>query len=356
MYNWSESVNTYGRGGLRIVEQHRLLIVVSLGFALLHILFLAIIHLGYDSTVFLPVYSSATLIAVLGCLCSFWHRSALLAGQLVIASLVLLCLTSMITAEGMSSPAAIGLVMVLPCAILVLGVNSLFYWGPIVMLGTAWIAWADFHSLIPEPDIPMKYRVVNQYIAFFSAVFGCTLMSWHFARTAESLVLTLDEDRLRHEYEATHDHLTGLPNRVRFERIARERLARAGTDRMQYSLLFLDINGFKLINDHYGHVVGDGLLVVLAERVNTWVGHADLFARLAGDEFVLLVSTEIDADKEARLVQQIRAVAHHPFIVNGHSLSVSVSLGVARAPGDTLDFSTLMHLADKRMYRNKYQV
>ena len=163
----------------------------------------------------------------------------------------------------------------------------------------------------------------------------------------------LENDRVKEQlrYQAYHDALTGLPNRLLFAEQVRQALTRRDRAREKPAVLFLDLDDFKTINDSLGHGAGDGLLVAVAERLRASVRPGDVVARLGGDEFaVLLDQTAIDAAERAakRLVQALRA----PFVLHGHEMSIHASIGIAGHYGaSTAD--ELLRNADVAMYSAK---
>jgi diguanylate cyclase (GGDEF)-like protein len=162
----------------------------------------------------------------------------------------------------------------------------------------------------------------------------------------------LENDRVKEQlrYQAYHDALTGLPNRLLFADQVRQALAR-GRPQDAPAVLFLDLDDFKTINDSLGHGAGDELLVAVAERLRSHVRPGDVVARLGGDEFaVLLERTEIDAAERAaeRLVRALRS----PFVLSGHEVSIHASIGIAGHFGaGTAD--ELLRNADVAMYSAK---
>ena len=150
------------------------------------------------------------------------------------------------------------------------------------------------------------------------------------------------ERRLRHQ--ATHDPLTELPNRrcfvERFEELA-------AATRPGAAVLFIDLDGFKLINDSYGHAAGDQLLVVAASRIGGCLGSSDVLARQGGDEFLALVLEDLDA-----VVEKILAVLEPPFVVDGHEVFISASVGVVEELAG-LDPERAAQRADIAMYAAK---
>jgi diguanylate cyclase (GGDEF)-like protein len=167
--------------------------------------------------------------------------------------------------------------------------------------------------------------------------------------------LKLEEEAKRQsQYRAEHDDLTGLPNRVRFLRRLDELLAArqgAGT----VAVLFLDLDGFKPVNDCHGHAAGDHVLAVIGERIRGAIRASDLAARLGGDEFVVAVPLA-DANEELllrRMSAVLSAAIAEPVEYQEYRLRVSVSIGAALCPRDAVGAEQLVHLADQNMYESK---
>lgn len=168
-------------------------------------------------------------------------------------------------------------------------------------------------------------------------------------------VLTDVEERRRaerHEFAANHDPLTGLPNRAyftnRFDAIAADIEERHRTA----AVLFLDLDGFKDVNDRHGHIVGDRVLQLAATRLRNALREDDLLARYGGDEFVVLVS--VRSKEDASIVSaKLAAVLQEPLAFDGLILQLGVSVGVSVAPDDGHDLDKLVGAADAAMYAVK---
>ncbi|MFZ6864154.1 diguanylate cyclase domain-containing protein [Undibacterium sp. Ji67W] len=154
-------------------------------------------------------------------------------------------------------------------------------------------------------------------------------------------------------YLAHHDGLTGLPNRRSFMINMRQSMALAERQSHKFALFFIDLDGFKLVNDRYGHAVGDQLLKQVAERLREGVRLSDMVGRLGGDEFVVLVTECNDKATAALIASKLVANLSELFYVGDLMLSIGASIGIAMFPDQSADLETLMTLADKAMYRAK---
>ncbi|MGA2648516.1 MAG: EAL domain-containing protein, partial [Candidatus Sulfotelmatobacter sp.] len=154
----------------------------------------------------------------------------------------------------------------------------------------------------------------------------------------------------RVQYLAYYDDLTGLPNRTLLQDRLAKALAGARRHKQKIALLFLDLDRFKDINDSLGHSVGDLLLKGLAERLKRWAREQDTVARLSGDEFVLMLTHVKDVPDVAVAAERLMDVITAEFVVQGHTLSVSCSVGISIFPEHGMDAETLIKNADAAMY------
>ncbi|MFZ2853173.1 MAG: EAL domain-containing protein, partial [Rhodocyclaceae bacterium] len=172
----------------------------------------------------------------------------------------------------------------------------------------------------------------------------------HFVGVLNDVTFRKDaEERLNHL--ANHDALTGLPNR----NLLNDRLAHAIARRSDgmAAVLFLDLDRFKLINDSYGHDVGDELLKAAAARLAACLRNEDTVARLGGDEFVVLLEDLPGTDTAASIAAKIASRLAEPLIVGGRELPIAASIGIALYPRDGCDAQNLLKNADTAMYRAK---
>ncbi|MBN3785364.1 diguanylate cyclase [Burkholderia sp. Ac-20353] len=167
------------------------------------------------------------------------------------------------------------------------------------------------------------------------------------------------QNHLRHEnasleHKATHDALTGLPNRVQFESRLTLALGEAKVTGQRVAILYLDCDRFKEINDCLGHDVGDAVLIDIAARLRMQLREADLVARLGGDEFAVMLAPMRDAGSAGRIADGIlSSMMASTVLPDGRTVANTVSIGVALYPDHASDASGLLRAADAAMYRAK---
>lgn len=152
------------------------------------------------------------------------------------------------------------------------------------------------------------------------------------------------------EHLAYHDQLTGLPNRHGLM-LEIENLAASEIDRI--SLLYLDLDGFKSVNDRYGHLIGDELLKLVALRLRESTKRTDKILRLGGDEFAILCRSRMGPGDAGRLARRIISKIEEPFVINGQKIEISVSIGVLTSDEHAARFDSLLKKADSAMYAAK---
>lgn len=158
------------------------------------------------------------------------------------------------------------------------------------------------------------------------------------------------------EHLATHDALTGLPNRVMFSEILNQAIRSADRyPEQRFAVLFIDLDRFKLVNDNYGHHVGDELLRHVAMRLRQPLRESDVLARLGGDEFVLLLQRIDSSDTAMSIANNILALFETPILLHGRECDISASIGISLYGEDAHDESSLMRHADAAMYAAKDQ-
>jgi diguanylate cyclase (GGDEF)-like protein len=189
------------------------------------------------------------------------------------------------------------------------------------------------------------------------AVFIAPLaFAWQMLHRTHSLQITseeLEEKRRENEYQAFHDHLTGLPNRLLFRLRLGEAIEEAAATEGRLAVMLMDLDHFKEINDALGHHVGDQLLAAVGPRLAETLREGDLMARLGGDEFGVLVPNVADDATAIAIAERLMEGLHHPVSVDELDLDVSASIGITFYPDHALGADTLLRQADVAMYASK---
>ncbi|MBN3908891.1 MAG: EAL domain-containing protein [Nostoc sp. NMS1] len=193
----------------------------------------------------------------------------------------------------------------------------------------------------------------------------------HWSKHEESTLLTMAasiigarqrqqvEEKIR--YQALHDMLTGLPNRLLFNELLSKTLPNATRNDESLAVIFLDLDRFKVINDTLGHTLGDQLLKSVAQRLQDLLRGGDTIARWGGDEFTILLPRVTDIEEVTQVAYRILQTLEDPFHLQGHELYVTASLGIALLDNNSPDAETLIQHADAALYyakdkgRNNYQ-
>jgi diguanylate cyclase (GGDEF)-like protein/PAS domain S-box-containing protein len=149
---------------------------------------------------------------------------------------------------------------------------------------------------------------------------------------------------------AHFDELTNLPNRNLFYDRLDQAVARTKRYHQKFAILYMDLDGFKQVNDEFGHHVGDSLLGMVAERLARSARDMDTVARVGGDEFVFILNNIDHADNVSTVANKILQSLSRPFVVKGKSCSVGCSIGISIFPDDTGEAETLVKMADDAMY------
>ncbi len=193
-----------------------------------------------------------------------------------------------------------------------------------------------------------EYNIEDSAAPIFlhdNSLLGCVLV-FHDVSEKHQLLKSV-------RWQAGHDVLTGLPNRVLLaDRFARA-LANAKRQKNLLGVCLMDLDQFKPVNDLYGHDMGDRLLVEVTARMNQAVRSEDTVARLGGDEFVMLLGGLVDIPQLELVLRRILEAVSAPYLIEGHSIDISASIGVAIYPLDEVDADTLLRHADQAMYLAK---
>jgi diguanylate cyclase (GGDEF)-like protein len=243
--------------------------------------------------------------------------------------------------------------------------------GPSLIIVAAPIEQCRVTASPERPDACLKYRprkpsalpylaLAAGYSMLITAAVRAGLYPWLglvFAALVMTLGVTVRQViALRENYElVVKDNLTGLANRVQLNNAVERALDHSLRNAKPTAVLAIDLNDFKKVNDTYGHDTGDALLVTFAQVLRSAVRETDTAARLGGDEFVVILDQIRDVPVAVTVAERILADAGRPRTINGHSIEIRASIGIALSdPVDTdLGIDELMRRADQAMYTAK---
>lgn len=210
-----------------------------------------------------------------------------------------------------------------------------------------------FEGLLYEPEARRDLTPLYLASALLAAVSGITLYIFRVNRRLSQALQAsrAAEERIRHL--AQHDPLTGLPNRALFADRLQQALLIAKRDKQQLAVMFMDLDDFKPVNDRLGHEVGDQLLQQVASRLRQHVRESDTVARVGGDEFIALVRNTHDTSDALAVGRKLADALLEPFQIDGHTIRISVSTGVALYPEHGRTDAALLKQADAAMYEAK---
>jgi len=210
--------------------------------------------------------------------------------------------------------------------------------------------------------------IEEKFIRFDGTIVDVEVISIYFPYKGKTAMLCVIRDITKRKetegtirFQAFHDVLTGLSNRIMFDDRLAMTLARAHRNKEMLAVMFLDLDRFKNINDTLGHTTGDELLISVAKRLTSLVREVDTVARMGGDEFTILLPEISHAEEAAVIAQRIINAFEQPFMIKGHELYITTSIGISIYPVHGDDVETLVKNADAAMYhakdlgRNNYQ-
>lgn len=211
----------------------------------------------------------------------------------------------------------------------------------------------NLEGFLYEPDTSRDLTKLYILLVLF---FGVSGIAFYIHRINRKLSLALNRSRAAEEHVrhlAHHDTLTDLPNRYLFSDRLNQALIKAKRDQQQLAVMFLDLDKFKPVNDKFGHDIGDRLLQEAALRLRNSLRESDTVSRVGGDEFIVLLRNVKDSEETLAVANKLCASLAQPFIINMHSINISVSIGIALYPDHGLSDLELLKHADEAMYHTK---
>jgi diguanylate cyclase (GGDEF)-like protein len=222
------------------------------------------------------------------------------------------------------------------------GVNVLAAWRHIPIADWGMVAKIDTDEVL-KPLISMRESMA--YTALFILILGIAISF----KMTKNLIRPVDQ----FETDAHVDSLTGLPNRKLLMGLLEQVLKKAQLKGSIVAVMFLDLDGFKSVNDTYGHQMGDLLLKNVAQRLTNCIRQSDTVARLGGDEFVVLLCGAQDISNITKIADTIIQKLNEEFNINNTSINIGASIGISIFPDNTSNPDEMLQMADKAMYEAK---
>jgi len=238
------------------------------------------------------------------------------------------------------------------------GEQSVFENDPIfldvTLPGGQWRLGAEIQDTGDHANLHITLHVMGAMLVFVISL--ATLVMMRELQQQKKIIAVEAESKEQIWYAATHDRLTDMANRFLFNEELQRYIAQARRNQTSLAVLYCDLDGFKNINDSFGHQVGDLFLKELANRMSQQIRETELIARLGGDEFAILDSNLKSLDDAAMLAQRLVDIINQPVDIGRSKLHGGVSIGIAIFPNDGETPSELLHSADLAMYKAKQDV
>ena len=249
---------------------------------------------------------------------------------------------------------------------LLLIIMSIFSWsylGPGISMSVSSAIVIAYLAIGADKGMEVQHLMVNIFfvlgagiIGFFSQLVRDRYMEENFY-LQQSLQQALEEKIVEakdNAYLANHDALTELPNRRYITELLEESLEIAKEKDKVLAILFFDLNGFKQVNDIYGHAVGDEVLVIVAKRLELAIRRGDYVSRLGGDEYLIgLMVDKTRVSEIQNMADKFTAIVSKPMHIDGNIVKVGTSIGIAAYPMHGNKVEVLIDIADKKMYKVK---
>lgn len=266
---------------------------------------------------------------------------------------ITICIGIFFTGGSLNNATSYFLNVPILTAFLLLGKLSGFIYAILSLLFYLSIALLEHNGLVIPQTIPLRlYTTVEVllWLFFFGTI---VLFSSTYNHLTYKLMRQQEYEQEKQTYYATHDSLTLLPNRHKFDQRLFEALARSKRQNTQTGLYLIDLDGFKPINDQFGHDAGDALLRHVANNINMALRSDDMAARIGGDEFVIITQGSITSKSIEQLSKRLLEAIEQPLNYMNDQLQVSASIGISVSPDNGSTPDILMKCADTAMYNCK---
>jgi len=290
-------------------------------------------------------------------ICYYLFKALDVSAHLVCFGLYASSVSSLFVTGGyMESPLPVLVILAPAFAFLLIGLRQGIIWS-IISMGTLFLLWILEQKQILEPLQLLTHPDVKRNLTLAVPVtVGAMVIAVMiiYEVITEKLREELQEEKNKFKWDASHDALTGLPNRPEFFHRLELGMRNAEVNHQSLALVYLDLDGFKPINDQMGHHAGDEVLKIISKRLQSILRGSDSVARLGGDEFALIlqgVSTN-QALMDGILAKALHAISEK-MIIDGKEVSVGASMGIAYYDKDDSDLAALCRKADMAMYKAK---
>lgn len=238
-----------------------------------------------------------------------------------------------------------------------IGLNGLISYGLLSAFLIFFFIDGNFHPLyILQEDYIALLNNFNHtfiFLLIITIVYNASSENKRYESLLKEKNYLLHADKQKFHYLSYHDSLTNLPNRPYFNQYLQTIIDSTNPAINSITLFFMDLDGFKKINDKYGHNIGDILLLLTSKRLQSCFRENDFIARLGGDEFTAVIIHNLNDNIANEIVDRIEQEFFSPFLIQDLEIKCSISVGNANYPLDSLEAETLLKIADDLMYKNK---
>lgn len=316
----------------------------------------AVMQIGREESLVPPLGLGASVLLVI--IICFWlirQFAAIQAAAYLFASCMTTAITLLLyrTDTFIGSPFVLHLLLQPFLLFVVAGRRAALFWALLVIAIGGWLG--RDHWTTPAIDDEILLVSVFRISSWPVVILALLSCFWYLDYFNRKLTRRVAQERDLAQYAAGHDPLTELLNRGAFEQRLENSVRRALLNDVSTTLLLIDLDGFKIINDSCGHQTGDRLLQALASRMQKTVRQYDTVARLGGDEFAILMEGAATREVVERITSQLVAALSAPVTCGGKSIGVSASVGVALCPEDATSPEQLIRYADAALYTAKAQ-